>query len=97
MRFDSMSKTSTSTGIPYVTLLYAKKNSRHRVHCNGKEYNNLSLVKMPHGIFKRRANAFNLRVGKCSYGQTFECASERDMNMKLQMHHKFFSKPPRAF
>ena len=29
MRFDSMSKASTSTGIPYVTLLYAKKNSRN--------------------------------------------------------------------
>ena len=28
-RFDSMSKVSTSTGIPYVTLLYAKRNSRH--------------------------------------------------------------------
>ena len=28
-RFDSMSKASTSTGILYVTLLYAKKNSRH--------------------------------------------------------------------
>ena len=27
-RFDSMSKASTSTGIPYVTLLYAKRNSR---------------------------------------------------------------------
>ena len=38
MRFNSMSKASTSTGIPYVTLLYAKKNSRHRVHSNGKEY-----------------------------------------------------------
>ena len=37
-RFDFMSKASTSTGIPYVTLLYAKKNSRHRVHSNGKEY-----------------------------------------------------------
>ena len=29
MRFNSMSKASTSTGIPYITLLYAKKNSRH--------------------------------------------------------------------
>ena len=29
MRFDSMSKASTSTGRAYVTLLYAKKNSRH--------------------------------------------------------------------
>ena len=28
-RFDSMSKASTSTWIPYVTLLYAKKDSRH--------------------------------------------------------------------
>ena len=36
MRFDSMSKASTS--IPYVTLLYAKKNSRNRVRSNGKEY-----------------------------------------------------------
>ena len=38
MRFDSMSRASTSTGIPYITLLYAKKNSRHRVCSNGKEY-----------------------------------------------------------
>ena len=42
-RFDSMSKASTSTGIPYITLLYVKRNSRqgahsHRVHSNGKEY-----------------------------------------------------------
>ena len=38
MRFDSMSKASTSTGIPYITLLYAKKNFRHRFRSNGKEY-----------------------------------------------------------
>ena len=37
-RFDSISKASTSTGIPYVTLLHAKKNSRNRVRSNGKEY-----------------------------------------------------------
>ena len=37
-RFDSMSKASTSTGIPYITLLHAKKNSRHRICSNGKEY-----------------------------------------------------------
>ena len=37
-RFDSMSKASTSTGIPYVILLYAKKNSKDRVKSNGKEY-----------------------------------------------------------
>ena len=33
-----LSKASTSTGIPYVTLLYAKKNSKDRVKSNGKEY-----------------------------------------------------------
>ena len=37
-RFDSMSKASTSTGIPYATLLYAKKNSKSRIHSSGKEY-----------------------------------------------------------
>ena len=47
-RFDSMSKASTSMGIPYVTLIHAKKNSRqgspgvqersHRVRSNEKEY-----------------------------------------------------------
>ena len=36
-RFDSMSKASTSTGIAYATLLYAKRNSRSRIRCNGKE------------------------------------------------------------
>ena len=37
-RFNSFSNASTSTGIPYTTLLYAKKNSRSRIHSNGKEY-----------------------------------------------------------
>ena len=37
-RFDSISKASTSTGIPYGTLLYIKKYSKDRVHSNGKEY-----------------------------------------------------------
>ena len=37
-RFHSMLKTSTSTGILYVTLLYAKKNSKDRVCSNGKGY-----------------------------------------------------------
>ena len=29
LRFDSMSKASTSTGIPYVTVVSAKRNSRN--------------------------------------------------------------------
>ena len=37
-KFDFISKASTSTGIPYLTLLYAKKNSKDRVKSNGKEY-----------------------------------------------------------
>ena len=37
-RFDSISKASTSTGIPYSTLLYAKKNSRSRIRSDGKEH-----------------------------------------------------------
>ena len=38
MRFDSISKASTFTGIPYGTLLYTKKNSKDRVRSNGKEF-----------------------------------------------------------
>ena len=38
MRFDFVSKASIYTGIPYITLLYAQKNSRNRVCSNGKEY-----------------------------------------------------------
>ena len=37
-KFNSISKASTSTGIPYSTLLYAKKNSKSTVHSNGNEY-----------------------------------------------------------
>ena len=37
-RFDSISRASASTGIPYSTLLYAKKNFKSIVHSNGKEY-----------------------------------------------------------
>ena len=47
-RFDSMSKASTSMGIPYITLIHAKKNSKegspgvqehsHRIRSNGKEH-----------------------------------------------------------
>ena len=38
VKFDSMSRASTSTGIPYATLLCAKKNSRSRIHSDGKRY-----------------------------------------------------------
>ena len=52
---------------------------------------------MPHSNFKERSHAFNTGVGKCSCGQTFDYMSERDMKMKLRMHLKFCSKPPKHF
>ena len=58
---------------------------------------NLSLVKMPHSNFKSKATEFEARVGRCSSGQTFECASERELAMKHRMHHRFCSNPLVAF
>ena len=52
---------------------------------------------MPHSNFKWRATEFSSGVGKCSCGQTLDFALERDMKMKLQMHHKFCSNPPKGF
>ena len=58
---------------------------------------NLSLVKMPHSNFKRKATEYEAGVGRCSCGQTFECASERELAMKCRMHCRFCSNPPVAF
>ena len=55
------------------------------------------LVKMPHRNFKERSQEFNTGVGKCPCGQTFEYKSERDIKMKLQMHLRFCSNPPKGF
>ena len=52
---------------------------------------------MPHSNFKWRATEFSSGVGKCSFGQTLDFASERDMNMKLRMYLKFCSNPPKGF
>ena len=52
---------------------------------------------MPHSNFKRKAREFEAGVGRCSCGQTFECASERELAMKHRMHHRFCSNPPVAF
>ena len=50
--------------------------------------------KMPHSTFKGRPCSFNSEIAKCPCGQTFNFAPERDRGMKLQMHHRFCSKPP---
>ena len=55
------------------------------------------LVKMPHSNFKERSQEFNIGVGKCPCGQTFKYTSERDMKMKLRMHCRFCSNPPKGF
>ena len=51
---------------------------------------------MPHSNFKERSHTFNLGMGKCSCGQTFDFESERDMNMKFRMHRKFCCDPPKS-
>ena len=58
---------------------------------------NLSLVKMPHSNFKRKATDNGSGVGKCSCGQTFECASGQELAMKRRMHPRFCSNPLVAF
>ena len=52
---------------------------------------------MPHSSFKRKATEFEAGVGKCPCGQTFECASERELAMKRRMHHRLCCNPPVAF
>ena len=52
---------------------------------------------MPHSNFKERSHQFNSEIGKCPCGQTFECASERELAVKCRMHRRFCSTPPVAF
>ena len=52
---------------------------------------------MPHNSFKRKATEFEAGVGECPCGQTFECASERELAMKRRMHRRLCSNPPVAF
>ena len=52
---------------------------------------------MPHSNFKRKALEFGAGLGKCSGGQTFECASKQELAMKCRMHHRFCSNSPVAF
>ena len=52
---------------------------------------------MSHSNFKERSHQFNSGVGKCPCSQTFDYKSERVMKMKLRMHRKFCSNPPKGF
>ena len=52
---------------------------------------------MPHTSFKRKVIDNGAGVGRCHCGQTFECASERELAMKHRIHRRFCSKPPLTF
>ena len=52
---------------------------------------------MPHSNFKDKSHTLSSGVGKCSCGQTFDYASEKDQKLKIRLHHKFCSKPPKGF
>ena len=52
---------------------------------------------MPHSKFKNRSIYLDEEVAKYPCGQTFIYASERDLNIKLQLHHKICTKPPEGF
>ena len=52
---------------------------------------------MNHSNFKRKTTEFEAGVEKCPCGQTFQCASERELAMKHRIHHRFCSNPPVAF
>ena len=52
---------------------------------------------MPHSNFEEKLRSFNSVIMRCHCGQTFSFSSERDMNMKLQMHHKFCLNSPERY
>ena len=51
---------------------------------------------MPHNKFTDKLYALSLGVRNCSSCQTFGYASERDRELKIRLHHKFCSKPPKG-
>ena len=51
---------------------------------------------MLHSSFIRKATEFVAGVGRCSCGQTFECASQQELAMKHRMHCRLCSNPPVA-
>ena len=52
---------------------------------------------MPHINFKRKVTDHGAGVGKCTCGQTFKCASERELAKKHRIHCRFCSNPPLTF
>ena len=52
---------------------------------------------MPLSSFKRKVTDNGAGVGMSPSGQTFGCASKRELAMKHRMYCRFFSRPPLAF
>ena len=57
---------------------------------------NLTLYKMPHSNFKQLPYESNTGVITCSCGQTFNCSSPKDMELKCKLHHRFCKNPPKG-
>ena len=51
---------------------------------------------MTHSNFKERSHENSAGVGKCLCGQTFDYSSERGMKMKLRLHLRFCTNPPKG-
>ena len=51
---------------------------------------------MPHSNFKDKTYALGLGLRNCSCGQTFGYASERERELKIRLHRKFCSNPPKG-
>ena len=51
---------------------------------------------MPHSNLKRNITDNGAGVGRCPCGQTFKCASKRELAMKHRIHRKLCYNPPVA-
>ena len=51
---------------------------------------------MPHSSHKYKGYDLGFGLRNCSCGQTFGCASERELEMKIRIHRKFCSNPPKG-
>ena len=66
-------------------------------YCLSRTLNFSHYIKMPHNNFKDKSHTLSSGIGKCSCGQTFDYASERDRKLKFRLHLKFCPKPPKGF
>ena len=51
---------------------------------------------MPHSSLKYKGYDLGFGFRNCSCGQTFGYGSERELEMKIRLHRKFCSNPPKG-